>query len=71
MLKPGRRVCRRLLHGMKACGPPFPRWMGEGIQVIHPQLDWKLNVVDLQYLPEVQRKKEVQRLVEEDAESAL
>ena len=40
---------------------------GEGIQVIHPQLDWKLNVVDLQSLAEAQQKTEVQRLVKEDA----
>ena len=40
---------------------------GEGIQVIHSQLDWKLNVVDLQSLAEAQQKTEVQRLVKEDA----
>ncbi len=39
---------------------------GQGVQIIHPELDWHLKVVDLRSLEEADRAAEVQRLVEED-----
>ncbi|EJL20546.1 amino acid adenylation enzyme/thioester reductase family protein,thioester reductase-like protein [Brevibacillus sp. BC25] len=40
---------------------------GEAVQVIHPELDWKLSRMDIRELPDDRRDEEGQRLTKEDA----
>ena len=46
----------------------FPSVDGQPVQSISPEIDLKLSVVDLRYLPETEREAEAQRLASEDAE---
>ncbi|WJQ84451.1 linear gramicidin non-ribosomal peptide synthetase LgrC [Brevibacillus brevis] len=44
---------------------------GQSIQVIHPQIDWKMDILDLRDLPAEKKEQEIEQLAEAEAARAF